>query len=62
MDVVIAYLYGLLDTKIYVKVTEGLKLLENHKSREMFSVMLKRRLYGLKQFERIGTIILVNIS
>ena len=42
MDVVTAYLYGSLDTDIYMKVPEGLKLLEVHKSspREMFYIKL----------------------
>ena len=30
MDVVIAYLYGSLDTNIYMIVPDGLKLPENH--------------------------------
>ena len=36
MDDVTAYLYGSLDTDIYMKVPEALKLPENHQSREMF--------------------------
>ena len=32
MDVVTAYLYGSLDTKIYMKVPEGIKLPESHNS------------------------------
>lgn len=53
MDVVTAYLYGSLDTDIYMKVPEGLKLPENHKPREMLSIKLKRSLYGLKQSGRM---------
>jgi Reverse transcriptase (RNA-dependent DNA polymerase) len=50
MDIVIAYLYGSLDNDIYMKVTEGLKMSEAFKSkpREMYSIKLKRSLYGLK--------------
>ena len=53
MDVVTAYLYGSLDTDNYMKVSEGLKLLESHKLREIFSIKLKRSLYGLKQSGRM---------
>ena len=53
VDVVTAYLYGSLNTYIYMKISEGLKLPENHKSRDMFSIKLKRSLYGLKQSGRI---------
>jgi hypothetical protein len=50
MDVVTAYLYGSLDNDIYLKVPEGLKMPEafKSKSREMYSIKLKRSLYGLK--------------
>ena len=53
MDVVTAYLYGSLDTDIYMKIPDGVKLPENHGPREMFSVKLKRSLYGLKQSGRM---------
>ena len=54
MDVIIAYLYGELDTDIYLKVLEGLKLLETTKKpRCMFSINLRRSLYELKQFGRM---------
>ncbi|GLT86471.1 hypothetical protein SLE2022_046100 [Rubroshorea leprosula] len=51
MDVVTAYLYGSLDSDIYMKVLVGLKMPEayNSMSREIFSIKLKRSLYGLKQ-------------
>ena len=50
MDVIIAYLYGKLDTDIYMKVPEGLKLPETtNKPWGMLSIKLKRSLYGLKQ-------------
>jgi Reverse transcriptase (RNA-dependent DNA polymerase) len=55
MDVVTAYLYGSLDNDIYIKVPEGLKIPEafKSKSREMYSIKLKRSLYGLKQSGRM---------
>jgi Reverse transcriptase (RNA-dependent DNA polymerase) len=51
MDVVTTYLYGSLDNDIYMKVPEGLKMFEAFKSkpRKMYSIKLKRLLYGLKQ-------------
>ncbi|KAL0428635.1 UNVERIFIED_CONTAM: Retrovirus-related Pol polyprotein from transposon TNT 1-94, partial [Sesamum latifolium] len=55
MDVVTAYLYGSLDTDIYMRILEGLKMPEALKSkpRHMYSIKLKRSLYGLKQSERM---------
>ncbi|KAL2245081.1 UNVERIFIED_CONTAM: Retrovirus-related Pol polyprotein from transposon TNT 1-94 [Sesamum indicum] len=55
MDVVTAYLYGSLDTDIYMRIPEGLKLPEalQSKSRHMYSIKLKRSLYGLKQSGRM---------
>ena len=54
MDVITAYLYGELDTDIYMKVSEGLKLPEtSNKPRGMLSIKLKRSLYGLKQSGRM---------
>ena len=55
MDVVTAYLYGSLDTDIYMRVPEGLRLpkANNHETREMFSIKLRRSLYGLKQSGRM---------
>ncbi|XP_021729390.1 uncharacterized protein LOC110721277 [Chenopodium quinoa] len=53
MDVVTAYLYGSLDTDIYMKFPEGLRLPENHKPRQLLSIKLKRSLYGLKQSGRM---------
>ena len=55
MDVVIVYLYGDLDTEIYMKVPEGLKLPESSSSRprNTFSIKLRRSLYGLKQSGRM---------
>ncbi|KAL2226409.1 UNVERIFIED_CONTAM: Retrovirus-related Pol polyprotein from transposon TNT 1-94 [Sesamum indicum] len=55
MDMVTAYLYGSLDTDIYMRIPEGLKLPEalQSKSRHMYSIKLKRSLYGLKQSGRM---------
>ncbi|KAM2449650.1 hypothetical protein PS1_019734 [Malus domestica] len=54
MDVITAYLYGELDTDIYMKVPEGLKSPEStNKSRGMLSIKLRRSLYGLKQSGRM---------
>ena len=51
MDVVIAYLYGDLDMKIYMKVPEGLTLIGSNISKpwNTLSIRLRRSLYGLKQ-------------
>ena len=50
MDVVIAYLYGSLDTNVYMKIPEGFKLPEvmNSKPQSIYSIKLQRSLYGLK--------------
>ncbi|KAL0343769.1 UNVERIFIED_CONTAM: Retrovirus-related Pol polyprotein from transposon RE1 [Sesamum angustifolium] len=55
MDVVTAYLYGSLDTNIYMRIPEELKMPEalKSKSRHMYSIKLKRSLYGLKQSGRM---------
>ena len=51
MDVVTAYLYGSLDTDIYMKIPEGFKMPEAYKSKanNVYSIKLQRSLYGLKQ-------------
>ncbi|KAL6180438.1 hypothetical protein ACLB2K_047101 [Fragaria x ananassa] len=51
MDVVTAYLYGDLDTEIYMKVPKGLKMPDenNSRPRNTLSIRLRRSLYGLKQ-------------
>ena len=50
MDVVTAYLYGSLDTDIYMRVPEGIKTPDpNNTNRNMYSVKLQRSLYGFKQ-------------
>ncbi|CAM8943865.1 unnamed protein product [Rhodiola kirilowii] len=55
MDVVTAYLYGSLDTKIYMKIPEGFKMHDalSTKPRERYSIKLERSLYGLKQSGRM---------
>ena len=55
MDVVTAYLYGSLDSEIYMQLREGFKLSEpcTLSSREQYSIRLNKSLYGLKQSGRI---------
>ena len=55
IDVVTAYLYGDLDTEIYMKAPEGLPLTASNSSRprNTFSIRLRRSLYGLKQSRRM---------
>lgn len=55
MDVVTAYLYGSLDSDIYMKIPEGFKMPEalSAKPKEMYSIKLQRSLYGLKQSGRM---------
>ncbi|KAL0285431.1 UNVERIFIED_CONTAM: Transposon Ty1-MR1 Gag-Pol polyprotein [Sesamum radiatum] len=55
MDVVTAYLYGSLDTNIYMRIPEGLKMPEVLKSKphHIYSIKLKRSLYELKQSGRM---------
>ncbi|CAA7050290.1 unnamed protein product [Microthlaspi erraticum] len=57
MDVVTAYLYGSLDSEIYMKIPEGFKIPRRVKdaeaSKELCSVKLQRSLYGLKQSGRM---------
>ena len=55
MDVVTAYLYGSLDSDIYMKIPEGFKMHEalSTNPKEMYSIKLQRSLYGLKQSGRM---------
>ncbi|KAL6219487.1 hypothetical protein ACLB2K_007246 [Fragaria x ananassa] len=55
MDVVTAYLYGDLDSKIYMKMSDGLSLPKSSdsKPRSAFAIKLWHSLYGLKQSERM---------
>ena len=47
MDVVMAYLYGSLNTNIYMKIPEGFKMPEAY-NRNLYSIKLQKSLYGLK--------------
>ncbi|CAH9096728.1 unnamed protein product, partial [Cuscuta epithymum] len=55
MDVVTAYLYGSLDTDVYMRIPRGFKILDAYrsKSRDLFSIKLQKSLYGLKQSGRM---------
>jgi hypothetical protein len=53
MDVVTAYLYGSLDSEIYMKVPDGIPIPNKGANRNMYCVKLKRSLYGLKQSGRM---------
>jgi hypothetical protein len=53
MDAVTAYLYGSLDSDIYMKVPDGISIPNANANRNMYCVKLKRLLYGLKQSWRI---------
>ena len=55
MDVVTAYLYGSLDSDIYMKIPEGFKMPEscNSRSCNLYSIKLQRSFYGLKQSGRM---------
>ena len=55
MDVVTTYLYGSIDSDIYMKIPKGFTLLEAKflKPRGMYSIKLQRSLYGLKQSGRM---------
>ena len=55
MDIVTAYLNGLLDNDIYMKISERFKMPEacNLGSREHYSVKLNKFLYRLKQYGHI---------
>jgi len=51
IDVVTAFLYGDLDMKFYMKVSEGLKLTDSNSFRPRNTILihLRRSLYGLKR-------------
>ena len=53
MDVVTAYLYGSLDSDIYMKVPDGIQIPNPNANRNMYCVKLKKSLYGLKQSGRM---------
>jgi hypothetical protein len=49
MDVMIAYLYRSLDSDIYMKVFDGIRVLNMHANHKMYYVKIVKSLYGLKQ-------------
>ena len=53
MDVITAYLYGLLENAIYMEIPERYKITNNTKQQHLYSIKLQRSLYGLKQSGRI---------
>ena len=53
MDVVTAYLYGSLDSEIYMKVPDGINIPNPAANRNMYCVKLQKSLYGLKQSGRM---------
>jgi hypothetical protein len=53
MDVVTAYLYGSLDSDIYIKVLDGIFISNVHVNCNMYCVKLAKFLYGLKQSGRM---------
>ncbi|KAJ1268497.1 hypothetical protein BS78_07G140200 [Paspalum vaginatum] len=53
MDVVTAYLYGSLDSEIYMKVPDGINIPNHTANRNMYCVKLQKSLYGLKQSGRM---------
>ena len=60
MDVITAYLYGMLENDIYMKVLEGFQLPQVNTSqpRNMYSIKLRRSLYGLNNnLEECGIIV-----
>jgi hypothetical protein len=55
MDVMTTYLYGSLDSDIYIyiKVLDGISVMNMHTNRNMYCVKLVKSLYGLKQLGRM---------
>jgi hypothetical protein len=53
MDVVTAYLYGSLDSDIYMKVPDGIPIPNPKASHATYCVKLNKSLYGLKQSGRM---------
>ena len=53
MDVVTAYLYGSLDSEIYMKVPEGISIPNKKANRNTYCVKLQKSLYGLKHSGRM---------
>ena len=53
MDVVTAYLYGSLNSDIYMKVSDGISIPNPKANRNMYCIKLQKSLYGLKQSGRM---------
>jgi hypothetical protein len=53
MDVMTAYLFGSLDSDIYMKVSDGISVPNINVGHNMYYVKLNKLLYGLKQFGRM---------
>jgi hypothetical protein len=53
MDVVTAYLYGSLDSDLYMKVPDGISKPDSKANLHMFCVKFQKSLYGLKQSGRM---------
>ena len=55
IDIITAYLYGMLENDIYMKAPKGFQLSQVNTSqpRNMYSIKLRRSLYGLKQSGRM---------
>jgi hypothetical protein len=53
MDVVTAYLYGSLYSNIYMKVHDGIPILNMYANCNIYCVKLAKSLYNLKQSERM---------
>jgi hypothetical protein len=47
-DVVMAYLYGSLDSEINMKAPDGLGVPDSKSNCNMYNIKLQRALYGLK--------------
>jgi hypothetical protein len=53
MDAMTAYLYGSLDSDMYMKVPDGIFISNVHANRNMYCVKLVKSLYDLKQSGRM---------
>jgi len=53
MDVVTTYLYGSLDSDIYMKVPNGISIPNPNANRNMYCIKLQKSLYGLKRSGRM---------
>jgi hypothetical protein len=53
MDIMTAYLYGSLDSDIYMKVSDGIFIPNANVGHTMYYVKLNKSLYNLKQYGRM---------